>query len=95
MNDELRAAVERLFATCLDVTLAGKCNAHIHYAPHCGSVQVYVYPVGTPYTKFDGREPLTDQTIYIHHPTLTAGDAVAQINALIGQLNVYLQEDAA
>lgn len=93
MNDEIRAAVERLFAICLDVTLAGTYHAHMSYAAHTGEVTTYLCPASTKYqAKYSY---LINESIYIHHPTLTSGDAVGQINALIGRLNGYLQEDAA
>lgn len=95
MNDAIREAVERLFSTCLDVTLAGKFHAHMRYSAHCGAVNVSVYPASTPYHMGDGRVPLVDAWIYIHDERCMDGDEVHQINALIDQLNGYLQEQAA
>ncbi|SFQ46527.1 hypothetical protein SAMN05216229_12346 [Geopseudomonas sagittaria] len=95
MNDELRAAVERLFAACLDVTLAGKYHAHMRYSAHCGAVCITLYPASTPYKDGDCRVALVDSWIFIHDERCMEGDEVARIHAVIDQLSGYLQEEAA
>lgn len=92
MNDQLRAAVERLFAACLSLTLAGKYHAHMDYAAHCGKVSVDVYPAATRYTIADMGAPMLAERIYIHEATLTPDDATEQIEALIVRLGEYQSE---
>ncbi len=95
MNQSIREAVELLFSTCLAVTLAGKYHAHMRYAAHCGAVSVTLYRENTPYKDGDGRRPLVDAWIHIHEERCTKGNEFEQLNALIDQLNGYLQEGAA
>lgn len=49
MNDDIRAAVERLFSACLDVTAAGKYHAFCDYQAHVDWLEVMVYPAGIDY----------------------------------------------
>lgn len=49
MNNDIRAAVERLFSACLEVTAAGKHHAFCDYQAHVGWLDVMVYPAGIDY----------------------------------------------
>jgi len=99
MNNEIRHAVERLFATCLDVTMAGKYHAHLQYSAHTSAISLQVYPAGTNYTA--EREPLMSEHVYIdaswreYNPAEFDADAVVNISALVAILRGYLQEQAA
>jgi hypothetical protein len=101
MNSEIRHAVERLFATCLDVTMAGKYHAHMDYAAHVGMVSVQVYPADTKYASGVERAPLVNADVYIdaswrqYNPAEFDADAVAKIGELVATLRGYLQERAA
>lgn len=88
MNDELRAAVERLFSACLDVTLAGKFHAFFDYGAPWDWVEVGIHPSTEDYA--EGNRPMHHETIHF----LEAG-ALDKLNALLDRLNGCLPEDAA
>lgn len=94
MNDEIRAAVERLFAACLDVTLAGHYHAHMSYAAHCGEVTVQVCPASTDYQGC-AYDYLINEFLYIHNHFLTDADVADQLNALTVKVKGYLKVVAA
>lgn len=94
MNDDIRAAVERLFAACLDVTLAGKYHAHMSYAAHTGEVTVQVCPAITDY-QGGTYEYLLNEFLYFHHHFLTDADVADQLNDLVRKVRGYLKERAA
>lgn len=88
MNDEIRAAVERLFATCLDVTLAGSYHAFMRYDGPWQTVEVDLHPVGEDYAS--APKPLICDMVRLGDPM-----AASHIDALTGRISVYLLEDAA
>ncbi|WP_288080349.1 hypothetical protein [Pseudomonas sp.] len=88
MNDELRAAVERLFAICLGVTLAGKHHAFMRYDGPWQTVEVDLHPADDDYAK--APKPLICDRVRLSEPM-----AIGHVKDLADRISVYLLEDAA
>jgi hypothetical protein len=65
MNDQIRAAVERLFSACLEVTADGKYHAFCSFEAHVGWLEIMVYPVGVDYTGDHGKHRLINSRIAV------------------------------
>jgi hypothetical protein len=65
MNDNIRAAVERLFSACLEVTASGKYHAFCAFEAHVGWLEVMVYPVGVDFTGDHGNHRVINSRISV------------------------------
>jgi hypothetical protein len=78
MNDQIRAAVERLFSACLEVTAAGKHHAFCSFEAHVGWLEIMVYPVGVDYSGNHGPHRLLNERIAIDGWGVESAEDVAR-----------------
>ncbi|GEM_PF-725634 len=99
MNQDIQRALLDLFSVCLEVTGAGRYDAHMQYSAHTDSVHVYVLPAATNYQDTSDREYRLDESMYISGVLAgTTKQALARIKALTSQVSEFLstqQEEAA
>jgi hypothetical protein len=101
MNDQIRAAVERLFSACLEVTAAGRFHAFCDYQAHVARVQVRLYPASSIYTEKPYPDAVMDIDVKLvpfrsQDPIEHTATALADLNALMDRLyGVAAQKVAA
>ncbi|WP_417659963.1 hypothetical protein [Pseudidiomarina sp.] len=79
MNDDIRAAVERLFSACLELTAEGKYHAFLDFQAHVSWVEVMVYPVGADYSGDHGKQRIINSRIAIAGWGVETADDIARV----------------
>jgi hypothetical protein len=99
MNQDIQKALLDLFSVCLELTSAGRLNAHMTYSPHVNAVQVYVLPGSTNYSNTADRNYLLDETVYLSGSLAgTEEEVIGKLRALadrVSGLQLPAQEVAA
>lgn len=93
MDQKVQEAVEVLFSTCIEVTMAGKYNAAIDFSAHTNSVNVSVFSSKTVYDGSHASQALLRATVYPDGLGLaSAGTVTQKLNELTDKLSAYLLE---
>lgn len=93
MDQKVQEAVEVLFSTCIEVTMAGKYHAAIDFSAHTNSVHVSVFSSKTVYDGSHASQALLRATVYLDGLGLASAGAVTQkLNELTDKLSAYMLE---
>ncbi|MBF0675558.1 hypothetical protein [Pseudomonas sp.] len=96
MGDQVRKAIEQLFAICLELSATGRYQAFFEWQAHVSQVRVEVYPGGTRFEEGEVRRQIFEASIYVAGRFIDQpGEIAKQLNGIAGKLNLLLMEDAA
>lgn len=93
MDQKVQEAVEVLFSTCLEVTMAGKYHAAIGFSAHTNAVNVSVFGSDTVYDGKHADKALLREIIYLDGLGIAgAGVVTKKLHELTNKLDSYLLE---
>lgn len=100
MNDQIRAAVERLFSACLQLTEAGQHHAFCSFAAHINCIEVRAYPASAAYAVKPYPDPFLSESVKLapydwEDEAEYTTEALASLGALTDQLCGLIAQQVA